>query len=129
MGVIEYEEFRYYMEEIKDVEDYWNELSDLDSKYGYAVQVERPTDRISSALVKLLEKSFNDENNWISYYIWELNFGRDWEPGCVTNEEGTDVKLQEVEDLYDLLIENYLIKLVKEAGSEDLSQEKKANMV
>ena len=45
-----------------------------------------------------LSERFND----ISYWMWELDFGRKWKPGTVTND-GQDVKLETAEDLYDLI--------------------------
>ena len=43
--------------------------------------------------------------SWISYFCFELDFGREWKPGTISNN-GADVKLQTAEDLYNLLLNN-----------------------
>lgn len=57
-------------------------------------------------IIYLLEDSFKDhENGWISYWIYELNYGKAWEPGVVI-WDNKDIKLQSKEDLYAFLQEN-----------------------
>ena len=75
----------------------WDALGGCDKLYQTALFDE---------VVELLEHIFQDENEWISYWIWELNFGEEWHDGCVTEADGTDIKLQTHEDLYRLLINN-----------------------
>ena len=62
---------------------------------------------------KLLEFIFNDENQWISYWIFELEFGERYEDECIKWEDGEVIPLKTAEDLYDLLIRN-----TKENGGE-----------
>lgn len=58
-------------------------------------------------VIYLLEDSFKDhENGWISYWIYELNYGKVWKPGVVI-WDNKDVKLQSKEDLYAFLQENF----------------------
>lgn len=58
-------------------------------------------------VIYLLEDNFNDSSEgWIGYWIYELNYGKEWRPGCVTLKDGTDIKLQSKEDLYNFLIKN-----------------------
>lgn len=54
--------------------------------------------------VKLLEILCDDEEDgMISYWMWELDCGRKWHPGCVIDVNGNDIKLETVEDLYNYL--------------------------
>ena len=53
--------------------------------------------------VNLLEKIMDDKAEWIEYWIYELEFGKKWEPFMIT-EDGRDVRLETEDDLYDLLI-------------------------
>lgn len=46
-----------------------------------------------------LEKYVND----ISFYAWELNFGKNWRSGTVTDVNGKDVPLKNSEDLWNIL--------------------------
>lgn len=58
-------------------------------------------------LVELLKFLFNDDNNdsIIDYYIYELDFGKDWYKGCITvNKE--DIDISNSEKLYEYLIKN-----------------------
>lgn len=36
----------------------------------------------------------------LSYFCWEIDFGKDWSPGDITDENGNDVKLKTAEDLW-----------------------------
>lgn len=54
--------------------------------------------------VELLEHIFNDSNEWITYWMYELNFGKSWHEGCI-KIDGEDLKLQTTRELYDFLIE------------------------
>lgn len=41
----------------------------------------------------------------ISYYIWELDFGKNWYPGDVTDINGKDIPLKNSKDLWNILTE------------------------
>lgn len=60
---------------------------------------------LENTLIDVLSIIFNDEGDDIEYFIYELEFGEDWEPGAITTEDGKDIKMQTAEDLYDYLIE------------------------
>lgn len=74
-----------------------NALGDCDKLYQISLLDET---------IRLLGHIFNDDGEWISYWMWELNYGEKWYKGCVTEADGTDVKLQTSADLYRLLIDN-----------------------
>lgn len=56
-------------------------------------------------MVMLLDRIFCDDSDYplIDYWIYELDFGKNWKPGTVTNN-GVDIKLETVSDLYDVLV-------------------------
>ena len=57
-------------------------------------------------IVDILESAFDDkECNWISYFIYDLEFGSKWRENCITMD-GVDVRMSNVGELYDVLIEN-----------------------
>lgn len=58
---------------------------------------------LEDTLVKVLEDSFNDNTDIIGYFIYELEFGTQWKPGCIEENE-KDIKMQTPEDLYDYLV-------------------------
>lgn len=102
--IITREIFREIMEEVKQVNDYQTELNGFFKKKdvdGYLIQ----PDCVSSTL-KLLHLFFDkDADEWISYFCFELDFGRRYKEGMVTDENGKSIQLKTIDDLYDLLIE------------------------
>lgn len=54
-------------------------------------------------LIEVIMKD-NDKGSWISYWFYELERGTKWHDGCV-EIGGEDVKLQTIDDLYNLLVE------------------------
>lgn len=77
-------------------------------------------------LLKILMEDTSEKDSWIEYYVYELDFGKRWEKGMVTQgahsseikdkvyplhdyklEPGEeDIPLKTVEDLYNLLVDN-----------------------
>ena len=56
-----------------------------------------------SIVVKLLENMF--ETDLISWWIYELNYGKEYKPGCLT-EDDKEVDISTSDKLYDVLIKN-----------------------
>lgn len=57
--------------------------------------------------IEILRDMFQDYgDSWLDYYIYELDFGKDWKVGCITDVDGTDIPLSNASELYDMLIEN-----------------------
>ena len=54
-------------------------------------------------VVKLLEKIMKDDEEFISYFVYELNYGRDYTTGLVTDRDGV-VNIASAENLYEYLI-------------------------
>jgi hypothetical protein len=59
-----------------------------------------------SLVVKLLEKLMRDQFENISYFIYELQYGKQYESGMVTGPDG-DIDLSTPEALYDYLVQEY----------------------
>jgi hypothetical protein len=97
---MELEEFKKHMGRIKKTYDIETQICDLLSCDGPIMF----TDEIVDSLIDMLEEYFEDENEWISYWMFELDFGSKWQSGMV-QIEGKDVKLQTIEDLYNILME------------------------
>lgn len=55
--------------------------------------------------LKLLKTVMEDESDWISYFAYDLEWGREYHQGDIVDENGNEIKLQTAEDLYDLLTE------------------------
>jgi hypothetical protein len=80
--------------------------ADYDSLYSYLSddimeKIHLPCD----TLLKVLSDSFDDECDWIGYWVYELDFGETYVDGMVTIDDVV-VKMETVEDLYTVLTEN-----------------------
>ena len=101
------EQFVHYInfiKERKEKEDIFNEFftEEFEDSIFY------PYSRYETELVNLLEVIFEDVDNNIGYFIYELDFGRlDFANECITNEDGTTVSLTTPEELYDYLVKEY----------------------
>ncbi len=60
-------------------------------------------------VVKLLEKLLQDRGGNISYFIYELDYGREYREGCVSDNNG-NIDISTPEKLYDLLMAEYVVK-------------------
>lgn len=52
--------------------------------------------------------SENNSSNMFDCFIYDLDFGNNWETGDITDKDGNDIKLQTNEDLYDYLVKTYI---------------------
>lgn len=57
-------------------------------------------------LITLLEIIFNDKDHWISYWIFELDCGKDYHPGMALDKDNKEIPLRTEKDLWNLLMEN-----------------------
>ena len=56
-------------------------------------------------VISLLGKILKDTGDDIGYFIYELDYGRKFEPGMITYQNGRDIDLGSAEKLYDYLVE------------------------
>lgn len=92
------ENFSKLINAVKNHSEY---ICNLYKDYGIDF-VNSPVMEIESEITKYLKAQLNDECDWISYWMWELNFGEKWKPGTVT-ENGNDIPLKTIDDLWNLL--------------------------
>lgn len=57
-----------------------------------------------SVVVNLLEKMF--ETDLISWWIYELNYGKRYKAGCLTTYDNREINVSTPENLYDVLIKD-----------------------
>lgn len=53
----------------------------------------------------------------LSYFIYELNYGREYQEGCVSDNHG-NVDISTLEKLYDYLMTEYAVKSSSDNVSE-----------
>ena len=96
--LISKEEFVKYITAMKNLWDYQNENVDLIHKYNPYSQtsiLDYPS--CEDELLELLKIVTND-GDYISIFCYDLNFGRDWEPGCVLDHNGDELELATIDD-------------------------------
>lgn len=98
------ESFYKVIDDYKTMFDFTDEMNELFDKYQTDGNIYPPM--CTESVIDLLEFIFDDKNHWISYWVWELEFGKRYEDGKIKDENGEDIPLRSVEDLYDLLIRN-----------------------
>ena len=103
------EKFCDIIKEIEKVHDFEMDLYKLCNNFGYDARIEFPT--LEHVVVSLLEEvmhcSVDDRiGSDISYFIYELDLGKDWKPDMIT-KDGEDIDISTPEKLYDWLIEEY----------------------
>ncbi|MCP6727365.1 MAG: hypothetical protein KJI69_05150 [Patescibacteria group bacterium] len=82
-----------------DVEEVHLAMKKLDPDFGGFF-----ISRIDTALLDMLKLVTNDKHNWISYYIYDLEWGTKWKKGTVTDKEGRDIPMKTMNDLYNVMI-------------------------
>ena len=103
MNFISKEMFIEIITFIKDRNDKQHEINNLMSS-EFEDCVFWPYIKYESKMIKLLEYLMNDKDTqWISYFCWEKDFGRDCKLGDVTEKDGTTIPLNTAEDLWNLL--------------------------
>lgn len=60
-------------------------------------------------VVKLLEKLMHDTFGNISYFIYELDYGREYQEGCISDKNGK-IDISTPEKLYDFLMLEHVIQ-------------------
>jgi hypothetical protein len=58
---------------------------------------------LTNALVSVLSEAMQDANNWIEYYMYELDFGKENDRLKAFEKDGAEIPLSTASDLYDLL--------------------------
>mgnify|MGYP007070336915 CR=1 FL=1 len=105
---VTFDHFLKIMNHIILTHDFQDEIRQTISRYNEGLrdmcELEMPS-IMEDDLVGLLEIALDDENGWISYWIYELDCGDKWEPGCVEDADGNDIPLPTVESLWKLLTE------------------------
>lgn len=115
MRLLSRDEFCNVISQIYYVMDYQDKLNDFLHGWnegGYLMQPD-----CMETCTDLLEFIFSDTNRWISYWVWELDFGKYYTEGAVTDKDGNPIPLRTAEDLYHFLIEN-----LKEGGGRNKQQ-------
>ena len=107
--MITYEIFKKHMTDVQTIWDMKTKISDIVRDYNNKsldmCEIWMPD--LADNVISLLENAIGDKDGWISYWTWELDFGRDYEDGTVTGADGTDIPLGTLEELWAFLVKEY----------------------
>lgn len=102
------EEFVKIMNRLRDYNDLQDKIQDLfrdnidnqemDFMNAGSICVGHET-----IVVQLLENMFN-AGDIISWYLYDLDYGRKYTKGCISEQDGTPIDLTTPEKLYDYLV-------------------------
>lgn len=104
--MIKYEDFE---RAIKFIDERAQAMSRLSKAFTdeFEGSIFYPYTKYESAMVELLiaatSEKYNTEED-IYYFIYELDCGREWKPGMVTDKDGNDIKMGTIRDLYDYIV-------------------------
>lgn len=104
---LSYNQFEKILKKIVKVSEFSFGMYELANKYGCLEEF--CLDNIPSVeteCIDLLEKIMNDNSEWISYWIYELNCGKHNDCTITENYVERKVSIKTIEELYDFLIGN-----------------------
>lgn len=104
-----FEDFSKYLGLVEESERFKEKLSNITYEYSSRVRVDVNFDYPSNTeiIVELIEKVFNDYDEWISYWCYELDFGNKYKDGMIKDKDGNNISLKTVNDLWNIIIDNY----------------------
>ncbi len=104
--IISKEDFKFVMSEVEKTLRYHENLNNFFRNNSVDGCIYQPD--ATTATLKLLHLIFGetDKDKWINYFCFDLDFGKRWKSGMVTEKDETDIKLKTVDDLYTLLCKN-----------------------
>lgn len=93
------ERFKKLYQEVERVSDVINESSASDVyhplPFGFGY--------LSDIWLDTIKEAMNDEGNLISYWIYELDFGRKAKKGTVEDGNGKNLPIKTISDLYNII--------------------------
>src|SRR5574344_2124152 len=108
------EDFVRYIDRLREATDLCDKIDSLmreskdnienDFMNGASLQINH-----EHIVIELLCKLMHDDEIYsdISYFIYELDYGRKYKTGTITDKDGTDIDFSTAEKLYDYLAKNY----------------------
>lgn len=85
-----------------------NTIKDVIERYQalYKIGVNITFPMLEDTVIDLLNHIFDDNSNWIEYFIFDLDFGTKWTEKSITTMEDEPIYIRTPEELYDYLVEN-----------------------
>ena len=94
-----------FIQSINNLKALWNKLDQLCTDTQGVLNLIEVDEvfNVCDNLIKLLQLQMYDIGDDIAYFIFELDFGAEYEKGSVIDDNGNDIDFSTVEKLYDFL--------------------------
>lgn len=101
--IISKEDFIAAMDDVMAASDYQSGLNQYFKDHDVDGFIFQPD--CTCTVIRLLHSIFgeSDHEEWISYFCFELDFGRKWKEGCITDNDGKEIRLSNAKELYEHL--------------------------
>lgn len=104
-----------FCDAIDAIENHWLRLNKLEDALGVEFgESSLATDLMDNYLRFICDLMGVEDNvlysDDISYYCWEIGFGKKWESGMVTDENGKDIPMRNAEDLWNIVSKTEEVK-------------------
>jgi hypothetical protein len=110
--MISKEKFCKILKELEEAEQQDNKFSLSISEFFDCTALRYvPTDSYTRIIVDLLNEMFDLESyehigTDLEYFIYDLDWGKKWKSGIITDKDGTDIDISTADKLYDYFIES-----------------------
>lgn len=103
--IITYQEFERYMQSIQTIFDIEDRLADISHEVKHRSKSEFSLyyPSLVTETMELLAKAVDDNDDWISYFVFELDFGNKNNTMQIKDGDGNIIPLSTVEDLWNIL--------------------------
>lgn len=100
-------EFCKILKNVENASRLEDDLSKTIIKFNYKTKTEVSWYGFGTLLaddvLELIAEIIGDPGDDLSYFCWELDFGKKWKPGTITDKDGNDIDFSDAGKLYDYL--------------------------
>lgn len=93
--------FKKAMETLQNYQEF---IYSLYTQHHIDVFNNEPLNKLEDCYVNILKDIMKDKGEDIEYFIYDLNWGKEYTPGCVVEGNGMEVDLSSIDTLYDYLL-------------------------
>lgn len=93
---------KLYKEAVNSIIKFEETANQLYKNYGIDIY-DSDAASLEQKFIAVLEHVTNDvskDQSDLSYFLFELDAGREWEPGTITDEDGNDIPMKTLDDLW-----------------------------
>ena len=101
-NIVSKEVFCEIINNLMDVDDYHKSLNGLFEKHNVQGFLYSPD--ATASVTQLLKAMFNDNDNIIGSFCFEMDYGRNYKSGWLKDEGGNEIDFSTPDKLYDYLV-------------------------